>query len=137
MQSDPLRFATTFIGREQEAGELTGLVKQHRLVTAIGIGGIGKTRLADAVARRVSDSFADGAFFVELADSANSENAVVSALIAALAVNSAGFADEAEALLGTLQNRHMLLVLDNFEGVSSAAPLLEGSTSAGRRRIFY
>jgi predicted ATPase len=124
MQLDPLRFATSFIGRGREVAELMELLKQHRLVTAIGMGGIGKTRLADSAARRVSDSFADGAFFIELAATADSESAVVSELIAALAVNPAGFKDEAEALLRTLQNRQVLIVLDNFEGILSAAPLV-------------
>jgi len=123
MQRDPLRFATTFIGREREVAELMELLKQHRLVTAVGMGGIGKTRLADTAARRVSDSFADGAFFIELAATADSESAVVSEFIAALAVNPAGFKDEAEAVLRTLQNRQVLIVLDNFEGILSAAPL--------------
>ncbi len=123
MQREPLRFATSFIGREREVAELMELLKRHRLVTAVGIGGIGKTRLADAAARRVSDSFADGAFFVELAATTDSESAVVSELIAALAVNPAGFKDETEALLRTLQNRQVLIVLDNFEGILSAAPL--------------
>ena len=122
MQREPLRFATSFIGREREVAELMELLKQHRLVTAVGIGGIGKTRFADAAARRVSDSFADGAFFVELAATADSESAVVSELIAALAVDPAGFKDDAEALLRTLQNRQVLIVLDNFEGIPSAAP---------------
>jgi predicted ATPase len=52
------------------------LLKRHRLVNATGMGGIGKTRLADAAARRISDSFADGAFFVELAGTADSEFAI-------------------------------------------------------------
>jgi predicted ATPase/class 3 adenylate cyclase len=124
MRMEPLRFASSFVGREQEAAELIEAVKRHRLVTVVGIGGIGKTRLADFAARRVSDIFADGAFFVELAETANSQGAVVSELIAALRVNAAGFKDEAEALLSTLQNRQMLVVLDNFEGITSAAPLV-------------
>jgi len=122
---EPLRFATSFIGRERQIAELTELLRRHRLVIVIGIGGIGKTRLADSTARRVSDNFADGTFFVELAGTADSETAVVSALVAALAVNPAGFKDETEALLTTLQNREMLLVLDNFEGVISAVPLVK------------
>lgn len=124
MELDPLRFATSFIGRQREVADLIELLKTHRLVTALGMGGIGKTRLADSAARRVSDTFADGACFIELAGTADSESAVVSALNAALAVNPAGFRDETEALLRTLQNREMLVVLDNFEGVISAAPLV-------------
>jgi predicted ATPase/class 3 adenylate cyclase len=124
MRREPLRFATSFVGREREVAALIELLKRHRLVTAIGMGGIGKTRLADFAARRVSDTFADGAFFVELAGAANSESAVVSKLVEALAVNPAGFKDETEALLRTLQNRRMLIVLDNFEGVISAGSVL-------------
>jgi predicted ATPase/class 3 adenylate cyclase len=122
MRVEPLRFATSFIGREREVAEVVEALKHHRLVTVTGMGGIGKTRLADAAARRVSDTFADGAFFVELAGTADSESAVVSELVAVLAVNPTGFKDEAEALLRFLQYRHMLIVLDNFEGVHSAAP---------------
>jgi predicted ATPase/class 3 adenylate cyclase len=124
MRLEPLRFATSFVGREREVAELIELVKKHRLVTVTGIGGIGKTRLTDLAARRVSGTFADGAFFVELAEAANSEGAVISTLVAALTVNPAGFKDETEALLRTLENGQMLIVLDNFEGVLSAAPLV-------------
>jgi class 3 adenylate cyclase len=87
MRLEPLRFATSFIGREREVAELVEALKHHRLVTVAGMGGIGKTRLADFAARRVSDTFADGAFFVELAGTADSESAVVSELVAALAIN--------------------------------------------------
>jgi predicted ATPase/class 3 adenylate cyclase len=124
MRLEPLRFATSFIGREREAAELIELLKHHRLVTTTGMGGIGKTRLADFAARRVSDIFADGAFFVELAGTTDSGSAVASRLVAAFAVNPEGFEGETEALLRTLQNRQMLIVLDNFEAVSSATPLV-------------
>jgi class 3 adenylate cyclase len=124
MRLEPLRFPTSFVGREREAAELKDLVKQHRLVIVLGIGGIGKTRLADSAARRISDTFADGTFIVELAETADSEGAVVSRLVEVLAVNPAGFRDEADALLTTLQNRQTLIVLDNFEGVASATPLV-------------
>jgi predicted ATPase len=121
---EPLRFATSFIGREREVGELLQLLRDHRLVTIVGTGGIGKTRLADFAARRVSDAFAEGAFFVELANTADSESAVVSELVGALTVNPTGYKDETQALLATLQNRQMLIALDNFEGVTSAAALV-------------
>ena len=88
------------------------------------MGGIGKTRLADFTARRVSDVFTEGAFFVELASTADSQSAAVSELLEALTVNPAGYEDETQALLATLQNRQMLIVLDNFEGIASAAPLV-------------
>jgi hypothetical protein len=124
MRRGPLRFATSFIGREREVAEMVDLLKGHRLVTVVGMGGIGKTRLADFAARRVSDAFVDGAFFVELAGTTDSENAVVSQLVEALSVDPAGFENETDALLKTLQNLQMLIILDNFEGVAAAAPLV-------------
>jgi len=125
IQPDPLRFATSFIGRNREVAELTEALKHDRLVTVTGMGGIGKTRLADSVARCISDPpFPDGIFFVELAGTVDSERAVVSKPVATLAVNQAEFKDEAEALRRFLQNRQALIVLDNFEGVISAAPAM-------------
>ena len=95
MALEPLRFGTSFIGREQEVAALVEAVKRARLITLTGMGGIGKTRLADAAARRLSDAFEDGTFFVELAATSDSENAVVSALLTALAIDAAGFESEA------------------------------------------
>jgi class 3 adenylate cyclase len=122
MRLEPLRFATSFVGREREVAELADALKRDRLVTVTGMGGIGKTRLADFAARRLSDSFEDGTFFVELAGTTNLETAVASELVARLGVNPAGFKDEADALVKTLQNRRALIVLDNFEGDLGGAP---------------
>jgi class 3 adenylate cyclase len=124
MRLEPLRFATSFVGREREVAALMEAVRQHRLITLTGMGGIGKTRLADAAARRLSDAFADGTYFVELATTTDSEEAVVSTLVGALKVNAAGFASETDALIRTMQHRQALLVLDNFEAVMAAAGLV-------------
>lgn len=59
--------ATSFIGREAEVAELGALVQAHRFVTLIGVGGVGKTRLAVQVAAEMTSKFADGVWFVELA----------------------------------------------------------------------
>ena len=59
--------ATPFVGREREAIELADLCRQARLVTVVGTGGLGKTRLALQVAADMSDDFADGVWLVELA----------------------------------------------------------------------
>jgi MoxR-like ATPase len=90
---EPLRFATSFVGREREVAELVSALKRDRFVTVTGMGGIGKTRLADFAARRLSDTFEDGTFFVELAETANLENEVASELVARLQINPAGFKD--------------------------------------------
>ena len=99
-------------------------MKGERLVTIHATGGIGKTRLAGEVARRVSAQFEDGAAFVELAALRKSETVLVSELIARLAFRTEGFKDESEALISGLQHREMLLVLDNFEAVMADAALL-------------
>jgi len=120
----PVRFLTSFVGREPELAQAMDAVRDHRLVTLKGMGGIGKTRLADEVAARVSQTFDDGVVFVELANTPNTEKSVVAELLARLALMPADFPDEATALLDTLQNWRGLLVLDNFEAVMAAAPFM-------------
>lgn len=121
---EPVRFLTRFVGRESEIVDIKNGVTSHRLVTLKGMGGIGKSRLANEVAASLSKEFDDGVFFVELAETIDSEPSVVSELIVGLGINPAGFLDEATALLTTFQNRRALLVLDNFEAVASAASFI-------------
>ena len=123
MWREPERFLTSFVGRQKEVGDLIGLVKRERLVTIRSTGGIGKTRLADEVARRLSAEFEDGAAFVELAAVPNSEDALVSELVARFRVSTAGFSTETEALLSALRSREMLVVLDNLEAVMRGTAL--------------
>ncbi len=118
------RFPTRFVGREIEVAMVLDALRNARLVTLTGMGGIGKTRLADEAAARMGQGFEDGVFFVDLADTEDSEAAVVSELIARIGIDPSGFPDEAAAVQGTLRNHHALLVLDNFEAVMSAAPLI-------------
>ncbi|WP_369829585.1 adenylate/guanylate cyclase domain-containing protein [Mycobacterium sp. E787] len=59
--------ATSFIGRASEVADLQAVLRTHRLVTLTGVGGVGKTRLALEVARRLADEFPDGVWFFELA----------------------------------------------------------------------
>ena len=74
---------TSFVGRADEAAELSRLLEDNRLVTVTGPGGVGKTRLATELARRVQDRFPDGAWFIELgaaAEAAQVPDEVMSAL---------------------------------------------------------
>lgn len=124
MWREPVRFLTNFVGRQREVDELIEMVKRERLVTVRATGGIGKTRVADETARRMSAQFEDGAAFVELAAVRNTEQALVSELVARFEVRTEGFKDEAAAVVSAFRNREMLLVLDNFEAVMAGAPLL-------------
>ena len=58
---------TSFVGREREAAEIGGLLRRHRLVTLVGVGGTGKTRLMLHVADELTDRHADGSWLIELA----------------------------------------------------------------------
>jgi len=133
-------FITRLIGREDLVAELDGVLhrKEARLVSLVGPGGVGKTRLALEVARRyaVRPTFKDGVFYVEL-DKLNSYEQVMSAIAAALAIptrldNMPPF----ELLRGFLPERETLLVLDNFEHVTGAASQLEELLAIAPRACF-
>src|SRR5581483_4140223 len=91
--------------------------------TLTGPGGVGKTRLVQAVARDLQDAYAEGVFFVAL-EALNDPALVTSAIAQAVGVADAGDQPLAESLALALRNRALLLVLDNFEQVVDAAPLL-------------
>src|SRR5581483_9410383 len=95
----------------------------RRLVTLTGPGGIGKTRLAIAVAGAVRGEFPDGVAFVDLA-SLRDERLVAASLARALGLREQGGHSALDLLLAHLSNRCMLLVLDNLEQVLGIGPLL-------------
>jgi predicted ATPase/class 3 adenylate cyclase len=114
---------TPIVGREPERAELRALLGGHdvRLVTITGPGGVGKTRLALEVAHELSGRFVDGVHFVALAPL--QEHSLVAAAIArTLGVEEGAERPLLETLQDHLREKKLLLVLDNFEHVSSAAP---------------
>ena len=114
---------TSFVGRTAAVSKVAGLLEEHRLVTVIGPGGVGKTRLAAEVAGQVAGRFAEGAWLVELA--AVADPAQVPAVVAAgLGVRELPGVPAAEAVARVLSRQQVLLVLDNCEHVIGAAARL-------------
>jgi predicted ATPase len=107
----------------REVEQLTGLLRANRMLTLTGPGGTGKTRLALEVARRTEGGFPDGAWWVPLESIAQPE--LVAATIAErLRLADRGGPDPVGRLERHLEERRLLLVLDNFEQVMGAAPLI-------------
>ncbi len=109
-----------FIGREGELATVRELLRHNRLVTLVGTGGIGKTRLGLEAARASLAEFADGVWLAELAPLTDPE-LVVSTVHAALGLQSGAGRWTAERLAAALRERRLLLVLDNCEHLIGAA----------------
>jgi predicted ATPase/DNA-binding SARP family transcriptional activator len=110
---------SSFIGRERELRELRGLLREQRLVTLTGTGGVGKTRLALAEAARQVGIWRDGVWLVDLA-AVTSMGLVASAVAGVLAVAERPGASVLKALRAHLRSRELLLVLDNCEHLAPA-----------------
>ncbi|MFG3498313.1 BTAD domain-containing putative transcriptional regulator [Streptomyces sp. NPDC047928] len=118
------------VGRDEAVADVRALLADRRLVTLTGPGGVGKTRLATAVAGESADAFPDGAWLVELAgvrDSAErmaSQELLAEQVMAVLGVRDATFdgrsGGSAQRLADALACRRLLLVLDNCEHVTDA-----------------
>jgi predicted ATPase/class 3 adenylate cyclase len=121
-----LRPATaSLIGRESEVAELAAAMRDHRLLTLTGVGGVGKTRLALEVAARLVDEFPDGIWVFELAAVADPD-AVPDAAAAALNVLQQPGKSVGVSVANALEGRVALLVFDNCEHVRDAsADLIE------------
>jgi predicted ATPase len=118
--------ATPLVGREREVEAVCGLLRssETRLLTLLGPGGTGKTRVGLQVAAELADDFEDGVFFVPIA--AITDPTLVAPTIARVLGLSEGGAQPLEELLeGYLRDRQTLLLLDNLEQVLEAAPIVE------------
>lgn len=116
---------TAFVGREAPLQVLGASLRREsvRLLTLVGPPGIGKTRLSLQAAIDLLDSFADGVFFVALAPTSDPE-LVASTIAQALGVREQSSQSSIETLKNFLREKQMLLLLDNFEQVVTAAPLV-------------
>ncbi len=122
---------TPFIGRERDLAEARRVLTNTRLLTLLGVGGIGKTRLSLQVAAEVIDDYSDGVWFVELAALADAR-LVAPAVASVLGVQVEGGRPIVEALVKHVKDRRLLLVLDNCEHLlSSCAELAKQLLRSG------
>ncbi len=124
--------ATSFVGRDRELGEITDLLADPacRLLTLLGPGGIGKTRLAIQAAANQQSQFAGGVVFVALSP-VTSADFLLTAIADALDITFFGGDEHFSRLIHYLRDKHMLLVTDNLEhlleGAKQLANLLQAA----------
>src|SRR5215469_4197256 len=125
---------TPLVGREQEIAAVCALLwrPEVRLVTLTGTGGVGKTRLALEVAAAMNAAFADGICFVTLAALTDPE-LVLPTIAQSLGVREQGSRPLLDSLKDHLREQQLLLVLDNFEQVARAAPVVADLLAATPR----
>ncbi len=116
---------SAFVGRSRETEEVVTLVRQHRLVTLIGTGGCGKTRLAIELGRALLDEHSDGVWLAELAPLARAEQ-VAPTIAAQWGLQETGSRHIDERVLEYAANRDLLLIIDNCEHlIEGAADLID------------
>jgi predicted ATPase/class 3 adenylate cyclase len=127
---------TSFIGREKEMGEIEALVKSGRLVSILGPGGAGKSRIAIQVAAEMIDQFENGVWFIELGSLSDAEN-VVPAIAQTLKIREQHGRSILATLIESIADKNLMLVLDNCEHlIDACASLVESiATSNSSTKI--
>ncbi len=125
---------TPFVGRVAERAALATALRENRLVTAVGPGGVGKTRLALSVAADASDRFADGVWYINLVP-VTDPLMVAPAIADALGLDRSRDGSAVDEVLGRLSGREALLVLDNCEHLLDGVVVLLERLLAGSPRL--
>lgn len=119
---------SVFFGREASVDQIQRMIETQRLISLVGLGGSGKTRLAQAVGRQCATRFLHGVVFVNLQDVSSDDHdgivtAIVQSMMRAGMLPSTRYPNEAY-LLEQIQKREMLLILDNFEHLLQRADVI-------------
>lgn len=114
---------TSFIGREKERDEISRLLSQNRLVTLIGAGGIGKTRLAMQTGHSLLNDYPDGVWLIPL-ESLTDEDLVAPTVASLLGIRQSSEQTVMEALINELRSKNQVLILDNCEHLLDACAQL-------------
>jgi predicted ATPase len=120
---------TSFVGRQAEMDQVAAEVTSSRLMTLVGPGGVGKTRLAAQVGASLVDKFADGVWMFELAG-LNSPDGLEPSMLATLGRSGASMTDARQELLEMVRSWRALLILDNCEHLLRAVAGLVGDVLA-------
>ena len=121
---------TPLVGRAREVAEVMDLVASRRLVTLTGPGGVGKTRLAVHVGTEAAHAYADGVWLVELTG-VHDPRSVPARIAEPLGLVVSDASDPTALLVDALRDRTIMLILDNFEHVMDAAPVVGTVLRAG------
>ena len=117
---------TSFVGREHDIADVIELLERHRLLTLVGSGGVGKTRLALHVGAELLDRYPDGVWFVDLAPISDPE-LVPSVIAQALGMSQQQGRRVDEAIAQWLRRKKLLLIFDNCEHVLEPVARLAAS----------
>jgi predicted ATPase/DNA-binding CsgD family transcriptional regulator len=123
---------TSYVGRDKEIDEIKDLLKKKRLVVLTGAGGSGKTRLALKVGEELIDEYSDGVWLVELAN-IREPSLVLQAIASALNITERTDKPLEKVLKRYLNQRHLLLVIDNLEHLLECAPMIGDLLAAAPR----
>ncbi len=128
------RQLTSLIGRETVVAEVAALIRKSPLVTLVGSGGVGKTRISLQVAGNLLNTFDDGVWFIELAPLSSGEY-LPSTVAKILGIPFHGAADPLESLIDELRSKDALLIFDNCEHLVDATGRMVAAILRGSPRI--